>query len=86
MLAELHVSNFAIIEDLQLVFHPGFNVLTGETGAGKSIIIDAIELLLGGKSSQEMVRAGERSARVEGIFELDGDHAERVQAWLQERG
>ena len=86
MLSELHVSNFAIIEDLHLVFHPGFNVMTGETGAGKSIIIDAIELLLGGKSSQEMVRAGERAARVEGIFELDGDHAERVQAWLQERG
>jgi DNA repair protein RecN (Recombination protein N) len=83
MLAELHVHNFAIIEDLQLVFHPGFNVLTGETGAGKSIIIDAIELLLGGKSNQEMVRAGERIARVEGIFDLDGGDDARVQAWLQ---
>ena len=82
MLAELHVSNFAIIEDLQLVFHPGFNVLTGETGAGKSIIIDAIELLLGGKSSQEMVRSGERIARVEGIFDLSGERAAKVQAWL----
>ena len=82
MLSELYVSNFAIIEDLHLIFHPGFNVLTGETGAGKSIIIDAIELLLGGKSSQEMVRAGERLARVEGIFELDNDYAERVQNWL----
>ncbi len=85
MLAELHVSNFAIIEDLHLVFHPGFNVLTGETGAGKSIIIDAIDLLLGGKSSQEMVRAGERVARIEGIFELEGKRARRVQVWLQER-
>jgi DNA repair protein RecN (Recombination protein N) len=84
MLAELHVSHFAIIDDLQLIFHPGFNVLTGETGAGKSIIIDAIELLLGGKSSQEMVRAGDRLARVEGIFELDGQHAERVRTWLQQ--
>ncbi len=83
MLTELHVRNFAIIEDLQLVFHPGFNVLTGETGAGKSIIIDAIELLLGGKSSQEMVRSGERIARVEGIFDLTGEHAARVQVWLQ---
>ena len=83
MLSELHVSNFAIIDDLQLVFHPGFNVLTGETGAGKSIIIDAIDLLLGGKSSQEMVRAGERTARVEGIFELDGQAAARIRAWLQ---
>ena len=85
MLAELHVSDFAIIEDLHLVFHPGFNVLTGETGAGKSIIIDAIDLLLGGKSSQEMVRAGKRMARVEGLFELEGELAKRVQAWLQAR-
>ena len=83
MLAELHVNNFAIIDDLHLVFHPGFNVLTGETGAGKSIIIDAIELLLGGKSSQDMVRAGARSARVEGIFELEGEAWDRVRAWLQ---
>ncbi|HID33372.1 MAG TPA: DNA repair protein RecN [Anaerolineae bacterium] len=83
MLTELHVSHFAIIDDLHMVFHPGFNVLTGETGAGKSIIIDAIDLLLGGKSSQEMVRAGERTARVEGIFELEGEAADRVRAWLQ---
>jgi len=82
MLAELFVSNFAIIADLHLFFHPGFNVLTGETGAGKSIIIDAIELLLGGKSSQEMVRAGERLARVEGIFTYDKTDAQRVRAWL----
>lgn len=85
MLAELHVNHFAIIEDLRLAFHPGFNVLTGETGAGKSIIIDAIELLLGGKGNQEMVRAGERIARVEGIFELNDEHAARVQAWLRNR-
>jgi len=84
MLAELHVSNFAIIDDLQLVFHPGFNVLTGETGAGKSIVIDAIDLLLGGKTSQEMVRAGERIARVEGVFELGGEAADRVRVWLKE--
>ena len=83
MLVELHVSNFAIIDDLHMVFHPGFNVLTGETGAGKSIIIDAIDLLLGGKSSQEMVRAGERTARVEGVFELEGEAAARVRDWLQ---
>ncbi len=83
MLAELHVQHFAIIDDLHLVFHPGFNVLTGETGAGKSIIIDAIELLLGGKSSQEMVRSGERLARVEGIFELSGAAETRVQQWLR---
>ena len=82
MLSELHVSHFAIIDDLHLVFHAGFNVFTGETGAGKSIIIDAIELLLGGKSSQEMVRAGETLARVEGIFLLKTTDAP-VLEWLR---
>ena len=72
MLTELRVRNFAIIDDLHVSFHPGFNVLTGETGAGKSIIIDAIELLLGTSASQEMVRAGEEIARVEGLFALNG--------------
>ena len=81
-LVELHVENFAIISDLQLGFHPGFNVLTGETGAGKSIVIDAIELLLGGKSSQDMVRAGEQIARVEGIFELDETRSHAISDWL----
>jgi DNA repair protein RecN (Recombination protein N) len=81
MLSELHVSNFAIIDDLHLMLHAGFNVFTGETGAGKSIIIDAIELLLGGKSSQEMVRAGASMARVEGIFALDAPDSP-AQAWL----
>ena len=85
MLTELHVHNFAIIEDLHLLFHPGFNVLTGETGAGKSIIIDAIDLLLGGKSSQEMVRSGQDIARVEGIFDLNDDLAADIQAWLEQR-
>ena len=83
MLTELHVQNFAIIDDLHLTFHPGFNVLTGETGAGKSIIIDAIELLLGGKASQDMVRAGESIARIEGFFELNPDQAAPIRAWLQ---
>ena len=83
MLTELHVQNFAIIDDLHLTFHPGFNVLTGETGAGKSIIIDAIELLLGGKASQDMVRAGASIARIEGFFELNPDHANQIRAWLQ---
>jgi len=73
MLTELRVRNFAIIDDLHLRFHPGFNVLTGETGAGKSIIIDAIELLLGTKASQEMVRSGCDLASIEGIFELRGE-------------
>ncbi|RME81790.1 MAG: DNA repair protein RecN [Caldilineae bacterium] len=86
MLSELRVRNFAIIDDLHVRFHPGFNVLTGETGAGKSIIIDAIELLLGARSSQEMVRAGEDRASIEGIFELSGEIAENIQKRLEEEG
>ncbi|MBI3177753.1 MAG: DNA repair protein RecN [Chloroflexi bacterium] len=73
MLSELTISNFAIIDALSLTFAPGFNVLTGETGAGKSIIIDAVSLLLGGRSDASMVRAGADVARLEGLFTLDGE-------------
>lgn len=73
MLSELTISNFAIIDNLALKFAPGFNVLTGETGAGKSIIIDAVSLLLGGRSDATMVRAGAESARLEGVFTLDAE-------------
>ena len=73
MLSELTISHFAIIDDLSLKFAPGFNVLTGETGAGKSIIIDAVSLLLGGRSDATMVRAGAESARLEGAFTLDAE-------------
>ncbi len=70
MLVELTITNFAIIEQLRLRFSPGFNVLTGETGAGKSIIIDAVGLLLGGRADSGVIRAGARMATVEGIFYL----------------
>ncbi len=73
MLSELTISNFAIIDALSLSFAPGFNVLTGETGAGKSIIIDAVSLLLGGRSDASMVRAGADAARLEGLFTLDDE-------------
>ncbi len=73
MLSELTISNFAIIDALSLTFAPGFNVLTGETGAGKSIIIDAVSLLLGGRSDASMVRAGADAARLEGLFTLDDE-------------
>ncbi len=68
MLEELRISNFAIIESLELSLHAGLNVITGETGAGKSIIIDAVELLLGGKAESVMVRAGADKAVLEGTF------------------
>lgn len=63
MLEELRIRNFAIIESLELEFDKGLNVITGETGAGKSIIIDAVELILGGKADVSMVRRLAPSAR-----------------------
>ena len=71
MLTELTITNFAIIDHLQLHLAPGFNVLTGETGAGKSIIIDAVSFLLGGRADPSYVRAGADLAQVEGVFQLD---------------
>ncbi|MCO6452165.1 MAG: DNA repair protein RecN [Caldilineales bacterium] len=86
MLTELHVRSFAIIDDLQVAFHPGFNVLTGETGAGKSIIIDAIELLLGARASQEMVRAGAEIATIEGLFTFAEDSQAEIKNRLAAEG
>ena len=74
MLVELSISNIAIIESLRLQFGAGLSVLTGETGAGKSIIIDAVSLLLGGRASADLIRTGSDSAFVEGVFALaNGD-------------
>ncbi len=70
MLTELNIRNFAIIDHLRLAFGPGFNVLTGETGAGKSILVDALNLLLGSRASPEMIRTGQEEASVEAFFEL----------------
>lgn len=69
MLSNLRVKNFAIIDNITIDFEDGFTVLTGETGAGKSLIIDAIGLLFGGRSSTSIVRNGESKAIVEGVFE-----------------
>jgi DNA repair protein RecN (Recombination protein N) len=70
MLTDLIIKNFAIIENMHATFKVGFNVLTGETGAGKSIIIDAVNLLLGGRARGEIIRTGEEEASVEAIFDL----------------
>jgi len=70
MLKELKINNFAIIENLHVEFQPGLNVLTGETGAGKSIIIDALNLILGGRADSDFIRTGETSATVESVFEI----------------
>jgi DNA repair protein RecN (Recombination protein N) len=69
MLLELVVENYAVVERLRVPFHPGLNVLTGETGSGKSIVVDALGLLLGGRASVEAIRSGAERARVSGIFE-----------------
>ena len=73
MLTELRIRNFAVIEEAALSFGPGLNVLTGETGAGKTIIMTALGLLLGGRAAPDMVRAGAKEAVVEGVFELEGE-------------
>src|SRR5512143_1554059 len=70
MLAELTITNFAIIERLSLSLGPGFNVFTGETGAGKSIIIDAISALVGERVGADVVRAGAERAIIEGVFDV----------------
>jgi len=70
MLNELIIRNFAIIERLHVSFRPGFNVLTGETGAGKSIIIDAVGLLLGDRARPDLIRTGEEEASVEAVFDI----------------
>jgi DNA repair protein RecN (Recombination protein N) len=75
MLLELNIRNFAIIEEAHLEFGAGLNVLSGETGAGKTIILSALGLLLGSRASPDMIRAGEKEAVVEGLFELEGEAA-----------
>lgn len=72
MLLSLHIRNFAIIEDVTLEFGPGLTVLSGETGAGKSIIIQALGLLLGQRGSSEWIRKGEEAATVTGLFDVEG--------------
>ncbi len=70
MLNELAIKKFAIIDDLRISFHSGLNVLTGETGAGKSIIIQAVSLLLGARASADLVRTGEDAAELEAGFDI----------------
>ncbi len=68
MILQLRILNFAIIEELQIEFHEGLNVLTGETGAGKSILLDALGLLLGERGSTDFIRHGQNKAEIEGLF------------------
>lgn len=74
MLIKLFIGNFALIDKLEIEFGAGLNVLTGETGAGKSIIIDAVGVLMGGQALAEYIRTGEDKAIVEGVFAFNGSH------------
>jgi DNA repair protein RecN (Recombination protein N) len=86
MLSELSIQNFAIIDRLQIHLASGFNALTGETGAGKSIIIDAVSTLLGGRAASDYIRAGSDSARVEGSFTLSAATLAQLAPLLDELG
>lgn len=83
MLEELRISNFAVIDELELTFGAGFNVITGETGAGKSILVDAVELLLGGKADPAFVRADADRCVIEGFIALNARNREAVLALLE---
>jgi DNA repair protein RecN (Recombination protein N) len=71
MLQEIHIQNYAVIESLRVDFHPGLNVLTGETGSGKSIVVDALALALGGRASPDMIRTGADRATVTVVFRAE---------------
>ena len=86
MLTELSIRNFAIIDELRMQFHAGFNVLTGETGAGKSIILDAVMLVLGGRADTNVVRAGGTEAYVEASFALNKTVQRLIHPILAEEG
>ncbi|MGE5461747.1 MAG: DNA repair protein RecN [Syntrophothermus sp.] len=83
MLTELRIHNFAIIDKLDLTFGPGLIILTGETGAGKSIILDAVVMLIGGRADSTLIRTDADAAFVEGVFHLRGPEKEAVHAILQ---
>jgi ATPase involved in DNA repair len=80
MLVELHIRDYAVVDDLTLSLGPGLNALTGETGAGKSIIVGALSLLIGERASSDVVRAGAERASVEAVFDLEQLPAVREKA------
>ena len=86
MLKELNIKNFAIIDQLRVEFAPGLNVFTGETGAGKSIVVDALNLALGERASADLIRTGCQEAVVEAAFELNGRGTKEIVALLSDQG
>ena len=71
MLSHLQIENIALIDQLSIEFGQGLNIITGETGTGKSIVIDSINLLLGERADRDLIRAGKETAYIEGIFNLE---------------
>src|ERR1700760_2917757 len=86
MLRHLRVTNFAILSDVEIALGPGMNVLTGETGAGKSLIVEAVNLLRGGRASADIPRAGADEAVVEAIVEVPDELRARVTGVLETAG
>src|SRR4030042_7033237 len=84
MLMELHIENLAIIDQLRIDFHEGLNVLTGETGAGKSIILNALNLILGDRVKDAIIRSHEEEGLVEALFDISA--SPRLSQWLTEKG
>lgn len=78
MLVQLHVKNLALIEDIEVEFGPGLNILTGETGAGKSILLGSMQLILGGRIARDMIRSGASSALVELLFQVEDPKTEET--------
>src|SRR6202161_4755841 len=83
VLIELRLENYAVIDNLVVEFAAGLNLLTGETGAGKSILIDALALLLGDKASSEVIRSGADKAVVAAVFEVEGGSEKTVAQILE---
>ncbi|HBF76869.1 MAG TPA: DNA repair protein RecN [Clostridiaceae bacterium] len=83
MLLELHIKDFALIDSADLKFEKGLNILTGETGAGKSIVIDSVNFIMGDKQSRDIIRTGAESAYVEGVFDANSEETSHI---LQENG
>ncbi len=86
MLVELRLENYAVIDNLAVAFGPGLNLLTGETGAGKSILIDALALLLGDKASSDVIRGGAARALLSAVFEIEGSAEKSVAQILETNG
>ena len=76
MLIHLHVKNLALIEDIEVEFGPGLNILTGETGAGKSVLLGSVQLILGGRITKDIIRKGASYALVELLFQVENKMAE----------